>query len=75
MYPNLTEEWEMRPLSSFKELGKVAINRLAENKIITLGDLLALSQKDLQYIPYFGPKSIDQVLRMLKKYNLRIKER
>lgn len=64
-----------RPLSSFVELGKVAINRLAENKIITIADLLKLSKRDLQYIPNFGPKSIDQVLRLLKKYNLKIHER
>ena len=64
-----------RPLSSFAELGKVAINRLAENKIITIMDLLKLSKRDLQYIPNFGPKSIDQVLRLLKKYNLKIRER
>lgn len=64
-----------RPLSSFAELGKVAVNRLAENKIITLADLQKLSKRDLQYIPYFGPKSIDQVLRLLKKLNLKIRER
>lgn len=64
-----------RPLSSFGELGKVAINRLAENKIITIADLLKLSKRDLLYIPGFGPKSIDQVLRFLKKYNLKIRDR
>lgn len=63
------------PLSAFSELGKVAINRLAENKIITIADLLKLSKRDLQYIPGFGPKSIDQVLRFLKRYNLKIRER
>ena len=63
------------PLSSFTELGKVAVNRLAENKIITIADLLKFSKRDLQYIPGFGPKSIDQVLRFLKKYNLKIRER
>ena len=45
-----------RPLSSFAELGKVAINRLAENKIITITDLLKLSKRDLQYIPNFWPE-------------------
>lgn len=64
-----------RPLSAFGELGKVAVNRLAENKIITIADLLKLSKRDLQYIPGFGPKSIDQVLRFLKRYNLKIRER
>lgn len=73
----MTEKTDLleRPLSSFVELGKVAVNRLAENKIITLADLLKLSKRDWQYIPYFGPKSIDQVLRLLKKLNLKIRER
>ncbi len=64
-----------RPLSGFNELGKVAVNRLAENKIIIVADLLKLSKRDLLYIPGFGPKSIDQVLRFLKKYNLKIRDR
>lgn len=64
-----------RPLSAFSELGKVAVNRLAENKIITIADLLKLSKRDLLYIPGFGPKSIDQVLRFLKKHNLKIRDR
>ncbi len=70
-----TENLHEWPLSSFAELGKVAVNRLAENKIITIADLLKLTKRDLQYIPNFGPKSIDQVLRLLKKYNLKIRER
>lgn len=70
-----SENLHERPLSSFSELGKVAVNRLAENKIITVADLLKLSKRDLQYIPNFGPKSIDQALRLLKKYNLKIRER
>lgn len=69
------ENLHERPLSSFDELGKVAVNRLAENKIITVADLLKLSKRDLLYIPGFGPKSIDQVLRFLKKHNLKIRER
>ncbi len=64
-----------RPLSSFSDLGKVAVNRLAENKTITVKDLLKLSKRDLLYIPGFGPKSIDQILRFLKKYNLKIRDR
>lgn len=68
-------EMNERPLSVFGELGKVAVNRLAENKIITVADLLKLSKRDLLYIPGFGPKSIDQVLRFLKKHNLKIRER
>lgn len=64
-----------RPLSSFNELGKVAVNCLARNHIITVEDLLSLSKKDLLYIPYFGPKSIDQVMSLLKKYKLTIKDR
>lgn len=68
-------EMNERPLSSFGELGKVAVNRLAENKIITVADLLKLSKRDLLYIPGFGPKSIDQVWRFLKKHNLKIRDR
>ena len=67
------ENLHERPLSSFAELGKVAVNRLAE--IITVADLLKRSKRDLLYIPGFGPKSIDQVLKLLKKYNLKIRER
>ena len=70
-----TENLHERPLSSFAELGKVAVNRLAENKIITVADLLKHSKRDLLYIPGFGPKSIDQVLKLLKKHNLKIRER
>lgn len=68
-------EMNERPLSAFGELGKVAVNRLAENKIITVADLLKLSKRDLLYIPGFGSKSIDQILRFLKKHNLKIRER
>ena len=56
------ENLHERPLSSFAELGKVAV-------------LLKRSKRDLLYIPGFGPKSIDQVLKLLKKYNLKIRER
>ena len=38
------ENLHERPLSSFAELGKVAVNRLAENKIITVADLLKRSK-------------------------------
>lgn len=75
MNNNLPPELFSRPLSSFKELGKVAVNCLARNQIITLGDLLSLSKKDLFYIPYFGPKSNDQVMALLKKYQMAIRER
>ena len=70
-----TENLHERPLSSFAELGKVAVNLLAENKIITVADLLKRSKRDLLYFPGFGPKSIDQVLKLLKKHNLKIRER
>lgn len=74
---NMNENIDLidRPLSSFSDLGKVAVNRLAENKTITVKDLLKLSKRDLLYIPGFGPKSIDQILRFLKKYNLKIRDR
>lgn len=75
MNKDLPSELSSRPLSSFKELGKVAVNCLARNQIITLSDLLSLSKKDLLYIPYFGPKSNEQVMALLKKYQLTIKER
>lgn len=63
-----------RPLSSFKELGRMAINRLAENHVITVSDLLKLSKKDLKYIPCFGAKSIGQVFDMLRKNHLEMRD-
>jgi len=45
-------------------------NLLRQQRILQLGHLANQSKKDLLRIYNFGPKSIDEVQRVLKHYNL-----
>ncbi len=52
-----------------EELGvsKKVVNALKREKIETVGDLLSRSEKELLKIKHFGPKSLDEVKKILKE--------
>ena len=55
------------------ELTNRAYNALKCSDILTVEHLISLTKKDLSYLPNIGPGSLNDIIDMLARHNLKLK--
>jgi DNA-directed RNA polymerase alpha subunit len=68
LFPTMRRQWGMRSMTweeaSIEALGlSTRVNNVLRAKgILTLGNLMCISQQELSYMPYLGPAAVTQIL-------------